>query len=86
MKAECIKNAAKSFGNHFGRNLNREDEFDYEPLSDQVEEIEQKRQIALEKLNNSTISEQDPFKKEIQKANSKRLDDIIIYLEKNQIS
>lgn len=36
LKAECLKNAAKSLGNVFGRNLNRDDDGDFETLSDKV--------------------------------------------------
>jgi len=32
LKAECIKNAAKSFGKAFGRDINRKFEGDYTPL------------------------------------------------------
>lgn len=38
LKAECIKNAAKSFGEVFGRNLNRKDDdyASYTPLSERI--------------------------------------------------
>jgi hypothetical protein len=32
LKAECLKNAAKSFGKLFGRDLNRKDTDDYNPI------------------------------------------------------
>ena len=37
LKAECIKNAARSIGKIFGRDLNREFEDEYTPLTDQIE-------------------------------------------------
>jgi len=37
LKAICIKNAAKSLGVVFGRNLNREDDGEFESLSEKVE-------------------------------------------------
>ena len=40
LKAECIKNAAKSLGVAFGRNLNR-DSSDYQPLSEQIGNLEE---------------------------------------------
>lgn len=42
LKAECIKNAAKSFGEVFGRNLNREDDYaSYTSLSERLISDEQ---------------------------------------------
>jgi len=37
LKAECVKNAARSIGKVFGRDLNRDIEDDYQPLSDTLE-------------------------------------------------
>jgi len=42
LKAECIKNAAKSIGPAFGRNLNRDDDGDFETLLEKEEkQVEQ---------------------------------------------
>lgn len=37
LKAECVKNAARSIGKIFGRDLNRDFEDEYMPLIDQIE-------------------------------------------------
>jgi len=39
LKAECIKNAARSIGKVFGRDLNRDSEDEYSPLTDQIEAL-----------------------------------------------
>lgn len=44
LKAECIKNAAKSLGVVFGRNLNRDDDNSFEDLTEKIENFEEKQQ------------------------------------------
>jgi len=39
LKAECIKNAAKSFGPTFGRDLNRKNDDLYVPITEEAEEM-----------------------------------------------
>lgn len=46
LKAECIKNAAKSFGPAFGRDLNRLLSDDYDPFSEAMEQ----RESAVEQI------------------------------------
>jgi len=58
LKSECIKNAAKSFGEVFGRNLNREDDYSsYTPLSERLISDEQYLDVE-EKLANCTTKEE----------------------------
>lgn len=58
LKSECIKNAAKSFGEVFGRNLNREDDYSsYTSLSERLISDEQYLDIE-EKLANCTTKEE----------------------------
>jgi hypothetical protein len=51
LKSECIKNAAKSFGKAFGRDLNRKEFDNYEPFTEQIAFDETKKEM-LHKLNN----------------------------------
>jgi hypothetical protein len=51
LKAECIKNAARSLGKAFGRDLNRNEFDNYEPLTEQLAFEETKKDM-LHKLNN----------------------------------
>jgi len=88
LKAECLKNACKSLGVIFGRNLNRDyaEDYEFESLSDNIGELDTKQTIALDKLESSVIKEQsrDTIKKQIHQASGKKLDDIIKYLEGKQ--
>jgi hypothetical protein len=54
LKSECIKNAAKSLGKTFGRDLSRTDVDTYEPLTDQLafEETKKEYQQKLGNCNN----------------------------------
>lgn len=49
LKSDCIKNAAKGLGNVFGRNLNRDDDGEFEFLEDKVENFAQKEQDKSER-------------------------------------
>lgn len=53
LKAECLKNAAQSLGNIFGRNLNRKKKDSYQPIvKPQVDRIKQLAQVTDGKENN----------------------------------
>jgi hypothetical protein len=54
LKAECIRNAAKSLGKAFGRDLNRKETDDYEPFTEQIafEETRKELQHKLSNCNN----------------------------------
>lgn len=54
LKAECLKNAAKSLGKAFGRDLNRTDIDTYDPLTEQLafEETKKELQHKLSNCNN----------------------------------
>ena len=53
LKAECLKNAAQSLGNIFGRNLNRKKKDNYQPIvKPQVDRIKQLAQVTDGKENN----------------------------------
>jgi hypothetical protein len=56
LKAECIKNAARSIGKAFGRDLNREFVDNYEPITEQLEFIEETKLLVqkLAKCNDKT--------------------------------
>ena len=43
LKAECLKNAAKSLGVVFGRNLNRDDDNSFENIIEKAENFESKQ-------------------------------------------
>lgn len=58
LKAECIKNGAKSFGEVFGRNLNREDDYSsYTSLSERLISDEQFLDIEAKLADCSTKEE-----------------------------
>jgi hypothetical protein len=56
LKAECIKNAARSLGKAFGRDLNRKFVDTYQPATEQLEFIEQNKPLLdkLKKCNSKT--------------------------------
>lgn len=85
LKAECLKNAAKSLGAIFGRNLNREAE-DYEPLTEQVAQLEADVQRALELLKTAKVSDdtRDKIVRRIRKANPRELARAIEFLVSKQ--
>jgi hypothetical protein len=86
LKAECLKNAAKSLGVIFGRNLNRgqEDEFSY--LSETLPQLGELQLSAFELLETSTLTPdfREKFAKKINRATNETLKDIISYLKRNQ--
>jgi hypothetical protein len=86
LKAECLKNAAKSLGVIFGRNLNRgqEDEFTY--LSESLPQLGELQLSAFELLETSTLTPdfREKFAKKINRATNETLKDIITYLKRNQ--
>jgi hypothetical protein len=86
LKAECLKNAAKSLGVIFGRNLNRgqEDEFSY--LSETLPQLGELQLSAFELLETSTLTPdfREKFAKKINRATNETLKDIIVYLKRNQ--
>lgn len=45
LKAECLKNAAKSLGVNFGRDLNRDSGVDYTPISETVEQHNEAKEL-----------------------------------------
>jgi hypothetical protein len=86
MKAECLKNAAKSLGVRFGRNLNRGKTEDFQYLSEQTEIISEGQEKALDLLSSSTLSPTEAAKVErkIRRANQTQLGQMIDYLTKKQ--
>ena len=57
LKAECIKNAARSLGKAFGRDLNRKEVDNYEPLTDKLEFEEKKIELARKLKNCKNLDE-----------------------------
>jgi len=86
LKAECLKNAAKSLGVRFGRNLNRNQEDEPEYLSESLPKLSENQQLAYDLLEQSTLSPdyREKIAKKINRANSKTLVDILEYLKQNQ--
>lgn len=86
LKAECLKNAAKSLGTIFGRNLNRDAEDEYQPLTEQVAQLEADVQRALELLKTAKVSDdtRDKIVRRIRKANPKELARAIEFLVSKQ--
>lgn len=86
LKAECIKNAAKSLGVVFGRNLNRgkDDEFMY--LSETVQTLSDNTQKAYDLLASAKISDaaRKSTENKIRRATAATLVQIVEWLEKNQ--
>jgi hypothetical protein len=86
LKAECIKNAAKSLGVVFGRNLNRgkEDEFMY--LSETVQTLTDNTQHAYNLLATAKISDaaRKSTEGKISRATATTLVQIVEFLEKHQ--
>jgi hypothetical protein len=79
LKAECIKNAAKSLGAILGRNLNRDIEDDYQSLSEQIGDLTERQTEAL-LLIDTLIKDKatkDVWTSQVKSAGSKKLDDII---------
>ena len=86
LKAECIKNAAKSLGSAFGRTLNRGAEDDFSYLSEQVSDIVTGTDEAYNLLETSTLSDKvrQTVEAKIQRANSRTIKQIINYLNQNE--
>jgi hypothetical protein len=87
LKAECLKNAAKSLGVRFGRNLNRDDNnsgFTY--LSETVTGLSEGTEEALDLIETSTLpeNERDVMRKKIERANLSTLKLIIEHLKNKQ--
>ena len=85
LKAECIKNAAKSLGVIFGRNLNRDDDNNFESLAEKVENKAEREQLLNEAYiiidNDASIQNKDYIKMQISKVSNDR---IINYINNNQ--
>lgn len=58
LKTECIKNAAKSLGKAFGRDLNRKDSGDYLPMSTQMKIISFNEEAVKEEIRKATTKAQ----------------------------
>jgi len=86
LKAECLKNAAKSLGTVFGRNLNRGAEDDFMYLSETVREVVDGTATALRLLETSTVTAEHytQIERKIERATPKTIKAIIDYLSKNQ--
>jgi hypothetical protein len=86
LKAECLKNAAKSLGPLFGRNLNRNQEDEVVYLTDIVREYPELYQQATELLSTAKIDGTTKAKveKKLERAQLSTINDIITYLQKNQ--
>jgi len=86
LKAECIKNAAKTLGVRFGRNLNRNQDDEPAYLSESLPELSSMQSQAFEMLESSKLS--DDFRgkvsKKILRATTETLSEIITYLRQNQ--
>jgi len=85
LKAECLKNACKSLGVLFGRNLNRENE-DYEPISEQVNDYDENQNEVIKLLETAKIdiTLKTSIKSDISKASPKKIDSIIEFLKTKQ--
>lgn len=85
LKSECIKNAARSLGVVFGRNLNRNlENYEFVPIQDQAAEIGDAVLRALELLDKAPFKEDEKtrMRAKIQNANLKSLLQYIKTLEK----
>lgn len=81
LKAECIKNAAKSLGAAFGRNLNR-DSSEYMPLSEQVDNLT----IATDLLVSAKLddAQKATIEKRIKRVSGADLVKVVEYLQGKQ--
>jgi hypothetical protein len=86
LKAECLKNAAKSLGVAFGRNLNRGEDDEYQYLSESLPELNNLQEQAMSLLDSSTVDDQDREKiyNKIPRSNNKTLNEIVNYLKNKQ--
>jgi hypothetical protein len=86
LKAECLKNAAKSLGVRFGRNLNRGQEEEFSYLSENMQSLSENGVRAGELLQTAKITEsrRAEIEKKIRRANADTLKQIVSFLESNQ--
>jgi len=86
LKAECIKNAAKSLGVRFGRNLNRGQENDFMYLSESVQVLSTETELAYTLLSTAKISDAARVSTEgkIKRANPTTLQQIVKFLTEKQ--
>jgi hypothetical protein len=86
LKAECLKNAAKSLGVRFGRNLNRGQEEEFSYLSENMQSLSENGVRAAELLQTAKITEsrRAEIEKKIRRANADTLKQIVLFLENNQ--
>ena len=86
LKAECLKNAAKSLGVAFGRNLNRGEEDEYQYLSESLPELNKLQEQAMTLLGSSTLDNEDAEKvrAKIVRSNNKTLKQVVEYLKNKQ--
>ena len=86
LKAECLKNAAKSLGVAFGRNLNRGEEDEYQYLSESLPELNELQEQAMTLLGSSTLDNEDAEKvrAKIVRSNNKTLKQVVEYLKNKQ--
>jgi hypothetical protein len=86
LKAECLKNAAKSLGVRFGRNLNRGQEEEFSYLSENMQSLSENGVRAAELLQTAKITEsrRAEIEKKIRRANADTLKQIVTFLESNQ--
>lgn len=87
-KSYAIKDAADCIGKLFGKDLNRADQIAYDNLVLTFAQTDPKRMEAESLLRNSTLSEdmKNTIGNEIKSCLQERLDHIIEYLKKNQIT
>lgn len=85
-KSQALRNAAQSLGVIFGRNLNRDDVADYNPISEQVSGYENMINEAKELLNTATVNQtvKKTLAATIDKSGVQKLNSIITYLKQNQ--
>jgi len=85
LKAECLKNAAKSIGEALGRNLNRQVE-DHQPLEYMIGQLNEDVAECVRLLETAKITDDARAKvlKRINKANPKELTKVIEYLRGKQ--
>lgn len=86
LKAECIKNAAKSLGVRFGRALNRGDMEEYSYLSEQVTAMTTTHARLVEILETAKVSKviKEKIVKRLPRMTVEALNKTIIYLEGKQ--
>ena len=86
LKAECLKNAAKSLGVAFGRNLNRGEDDEYQYLSESLPELDKLQQVAMSLLETSSLDLEDveKIRAKVLRSNNKTLEQVVAYLKNNQ--